>query len=244
MKTPVPMNLPYCYYLFDKIRDASIPAVVREQAIESWAKYYDAPKVDPPPGWSRDWRRHKAIHNWVLPFRRWHTLAVDQSFHMNEMWNRRLYSLLGCCGDIVPIMYCEERHDFVIFKTAQRLYFFNKAPNTEDDINRIIALPYSENDLSNPAVLDAIYKHRWDLTGALYGRGNANAELLSVNDKYLKLLEFLKTEEGRLELKRRSLTVDPTTWPLEDRNDIDWLVRRIWRGSRKPMNKPEADGHW
>lgn len=232
------MDLPYCYYVSRQIHDRVVPPVVREEAVESWNKTCIFPKVNPPLGWSSDWGRHTSIRNWVLPFPRWRTLSVDKQFHFIETWNRLLRSNLGCRGDIVPIMYNERKHDFVIFKIAYRIYFFNRGPAGQGDMHRIWALPYSEYDLSNPAVLDAVYQSRWYSGGPLCSRGNADMALLGINEAYLKLLDFIKTADGQSELTKRSLADDSRTWSPSDRREIRVIVQWKWRESHRRMNDP------
>jgi len=100
-------------------------------------------------------------------------------------------SRIGSRGDIVPIMYNEAKHDFVIFKIAYRIYFFNRGPARGEGEHRIWVLPYSERELSNPAVLEAIYERTWYL-GDLSLRcfDNANGKLLGIVGGYLMLWTF------------------------------------------------------
>jgi len=242
-RSPIPTNLPYCYYLTEKIHERIVPSIVREEALKGWNKGRTFPKVVPPSGWSSDWRGYPSIHNWVLPFPRWRTLAVDRVFHVYETWNRVVRARIGTRGDIVPIMYCERKDDFVIFKIAQRVYYFNGGPFGEDDEPRIWALPYSEQDLSDPAVLAEIYRNRWRHSGPLDIRGydNAGTTLLRINEEYLRLLDFLKTADGRVELSKRSLAEDPRTWSSSDRGEIRGIVNWVWRGSHRRMNDIRDD---
>ncbi len=152
------------------IYDTTVPLIVLEEALERWDKACALPKVTPPPGWSSDWRQNTKVQNWVLPFIRWRTLAVDQDFHQDYTWNRDLHATIGSRGDIVPIMYCETEHDFVIFKIAQRIYRFNDLSYENDD-PRIWTLPYTEQDLSNPAVMAEVYRNRRLYGGPLCNRG-------------------------------------------------------------------------
>ncbi len=48
--------------------------------------------------------------------------------------------------------------------------------------------------------------------------------LLEINDEHLRLLEFLKTSEGRMELIKRSLADDPRAWSPEDRRIFSVLL--------------------
>ncbi len=230
IQSPVPMNLPYCYYRPDVNHVKTVPPIVLEEVLRGWDKAYTFPKVVPPPGWSSDWRRNSKIRHWVLPFPRWRALSVDQEFHIYETSNRIVRAKIGSHGDIVPIMYSENKHDFVIFKIGQRIYSFNK-PDAEDDEPRIWTLSYSEQDLSNPVILAEVYENGWYRGGPLSIRSYdfAGAQLLEINDEYLKLEDFLKTDDGRMELAKRSLGEDPRTWPPDDRGEIQGFVNWKWR---------------
>jgi len=246
-QSPVPTNLPYCYYLADKIHERIVPSIVLEEAIENWDKSLGFPKVIPPPGWSSEWRSNRSIQNWVLPFPRWRTLAVDKRFHNVETWNRVLRAMIGTHEDIVPIMFSERKHDFVIFRIAERIYFFNRGRYGPDDDHRIWALPCSMQDLSNPALLAAVERQRW-YSGPLCGRvyDCAESALLHITEGYLLLLDFLDTDDGRLELVRRSLADDPRSWSPKDREDIQFNIKQRWRKSHRPMNdrpKKEDDDY-
>ncbi len=161
---------------------------------------------------------------------------MDQVYHLYETYNRDLRARIGSYGDIVPIMYCEGKHDFVIFKIAQRIYYFNGGPFDVDDEPRIWALPYSEQDLSNPAVLAEIYQNRWRHSGPLCDRhyDGAIMALLKINEEYLRLLDFLKTDDGLTELAKESLANDPRTWLPAVRKKIQIGTNWRWRGVHRP----------
>ncbi|KLO09771.1 hypothetical protein SCHPADRAFT_943357 [Schizopora paradoxa] len=123
IQNPIPMRLPHCYYLSNKILDAIVPPIVREEAIESWCNSLGFADINPPRGWSTDWRRNTSLHHWVLPFPRWCTLSVDKRLEQVDMMNCYIRGRLGSLGDIIPLMYYERKHDFVIFKISQRIYY-------------------------------------------------------------------------------------------------------------------------
>jgi len=120
------MDLPRCYNTRENIHEGAVPIDVRDEAFEMWGQTRYFPKFDPPAGWSSDWALCSSLQNWVLPFPRWRTLSVDEAYHNEETWNRLLRFDLGTSGDIniVPIMYKEPNHHFVIFTIAQRIYYF------------------------------------------------------------------------------------------------------------------------
>ncbi|KLO09772.1 hypothetical protein SCHPADRAFT_1000017 [Schizopora paradoxa] len=234
VQTRIPMRLPYCYYLSSKIHDRIVPSVVREEAIESWSTSGFA-DIIPPRGWSTDWRQNTSLQNWILPFPRWRTLSIDEEFHIFETWNRLIRARLGSLGDIIPLMYCESKHDFVIFKIAQRLYFFNRGPYGDDNAHRIWALPFSIQDLSNPEVILEVELQRWH-SGPLCDRTSVDSMLSGLREGYLRLLEFLKSDDGRAMLAKRALNENPRTWVPTERREIQMLVLRRWRISHKKMN--------
>ncbi|KLO09770.1 hypothetical protein SCHPADRAFT_1000015 [Schizopora paradoxa] len=238
-KTRIPMRLPHCYYLSSKIHDRIVPSVVREEAIESWSKTsgFTLADINPPRGWSKDWRQNNSLQNWVLPFPRWCTLSVDKTFHDFETWNRFIRVSLGSLGDIIPLMYCEKKHDFVIFRIAHRLYYFNRGPYDDDDAHRIWALPFSIQDLSDPKVIRGVELRMWHsgpLCSHIYS--TADTMLVDLREEYLWLLEFMKSEDGRAILAKRALNEDPRTWTPTEREEIDMIVHRRWKISHKRMN--------
>lgn len=232
------MDLPYCYYLSDKIHERIVPSVVQEEAIENWSLSPGFTIISPSLGWSSDWKRNASTQNWVLPFPRWRTQSVDKQFHVFETWNRFIRCRLGSRGDMIPIMYHERKHDFVIFRIARRVYLFNKGPYGQDDEHRIRAQPYSTQDLSNPAVLWTVEQERW-YSGTLGMRHHRYEEtmLSDLTEGYSCLLNFLKTDLGRMELTDRSLTGDPRTWKPTDRTEMQDLVRGRWFMEHQRMNE-------
>jgi len=237
----VPMILPHCYHCPDEIYEGNVPAAVRYEAITTWDCRHDFPKVRPPPGWSSDWSSHSCLQNWVLPFPRWRTLAADQQFHYDETWNRVLHSRLGH-GDIIPIMYKEEDDDFVIFRIANRIYYFLRGPLVDEAGHFIRALPYSVQELSDPEALMHLWDNKW-VRGPLYSRGRDTAAmmLLCRNQVYLWLLDYLKTDAARRELLNRSLSDDLRAWPLDDRREMLWKAEQLWDATHKQMNPPAED---
>ncbi len=235
MKSPIPMDLPHCYHFPDKIREGAVPAIVLEEAIDRWDKASAFPKIDPPPGWSSDWKQNRSIHNWVFPFPRWRTLAVDQEFHYQETWIRILQSTLGH-GDIIPVLYHKDNHDLVIFRIAARLYYFLRGPPLDEHEHRIRALPFSVQDLSNPYNLAHLWRSRWR-NGSLSNRDDSPALiLLSRTQECLSVLDYLKTDSGRKQLSELSLSDDLNSWSLDERRKIYRKARDRWRAAHKRMN--------
>lgn len=236
MKASLPMDLPCCYYVPDKIREGTVPAYVLEEAINSWDKDDTFPKIEAPPGWSSDWRSHRSIQNWVFPYPRWRALSADEACHYEETWIRLLQFRLGN-GDIVPIMYHKDNHDFVIFRIANRLYYFLRGPPLNEHEHRILALPLSVQDLSNPHSLMHLWQTRWR-SGPLCNFGDiaASGHLMRIQE-CLAVLDYLKTDTGQKQLAELSLTVDMRSWSLEDRRTIFWEAMCRWRTMHVRMNK-------
>lgn len=233
------MVIPCCYYFADKTNTGVVPTAVLTEAAESWDRALEYTQAVPPAGWSSDWKRYPFLQNWVLPFPRWRTLAVDQHFHSYETWNRFVRTRLGSRGDIVPIMYNERKPDLVIFKIARRVYYFNRAGDDE----KILALLCSVHELWNPAVLAVIYSRRKEVDGPSYSRNcdDQGRGLVKLALARMRLLKFLGTDYGREELSERSLGEDPWTWPTEQRKKIQDVILSRWYKSHKPMNYPVED---
>ncbi len=118
----------------------------------------------------------------------------------------------------------------------------------EDDEPRIWALPHSEQDLSNPAVLAEVYQNRWHYGGPLCNRHYdvANTALLKINEEYMRLFDFLKTDDGRMELAKESLVDDtePRTWLPAARKEIQKAANERWRESHRPWDDEDEYYCW
>jgi len=245
--SPVTTILPRCYYFPDEIYEGHVPTAVLEETLNKWDCIHGFRKVNAPPGWSSDWRRHTSMQNWVLPFPRWRTLEVDRVsediYGVHEAWNRVIQSRLGD-GDIIPIMYHEDNNDFIVFRIADtsRIYCFLRGPPMIEEGHIIRPLPYSVQDFSNPDVIGEVWRHRW-VSGPLRSRDEdfAATILLSSNQGHSDLLDYLKTVPGRQELLDRSLLDDMRTWPMEDRREMLTKARDWWDATHKCMNSPQDD---
>ncbi len=241
------MILPLCYYCPDDIYEGHVPEAVLEEAFNKWDSIRGFPKVNAPPGWSSDWRRHTSMQNWVLPFSRWRTLEVDRvpdsACGVHEAWIRVIQTRLGHC-DIVPIMYHEGNNNFIVFRVADtnRIYCFLRAPPMTEDDHIIRPLPYSVQDFSSPDVMRHLWRSRWR-PGPLRTQNDdfAASMLLSTDQDHSDLLDYLKSDPGRRELLDRSLSDDLRTWPLEDRREMLRKGRDWWDAMHKLMNSPQDD---
>lgn len=236
------MDLPHCYYVRNEIHEGAVPAVVKEEAFGNWDTASDLPKCHPPPGWSSNWALCTSLQNWVLPFPRWRTLSMDKAYHNRETWNRLLRVRLGSDGDISPIMYETKNHHFVIFRIAQRIYYFLRGPPGDPTEHRIRALPNSANDLSDPLQLAQLSRERW-VSGHLSNRGtdSASSLFLGRTEECLKVLDYLETDAGRTELSGRRMSDDMRTWGLDDREELHRSAKNRWNISHTPMNIPEEE---
>jgi len=232
------MDLPRAYDTRENIHEGAVPIDVRGEAFKMWDQSRYFPKFDPPTGWSSDWTLCSSLQNWVLPFPRWRTLSVDQAYHYKETWNRLLRFDLGTSGGIVPIMYGEENHHFVIFSIAHRLYYFLRGPPGEDDQeHRIWALPFSADDLSDPDRLSELSRRKWRKGPLCKGyRDEAAMMCMDRTEECLKVLDFLKTDSGRQKLLELSMSDDLRTWSEDDRRQIHESALRHWEASHTPMN--------
>lgn len=61
--------------------------------------------------------------------------------------------------------------------------------------------------------------------------------LSDLTEGYSLLLNFLKTDDGRMELTNRSLSGDPRTWKPTDRAEMQKFAEKGWRISHKRMNE-------
>lgn len=240
-KAPMPMDLPHCYFVPDKIREGTVPGLVLEESIDRWDNDVAFSKIVPPPGWSSDWKNNRSIQNWVFSFPRWRTLSVDQAFHYDETWTRMLQFRLGN-GDIIPIMYHEDNHDFVIFRIANRVYHFLRGPPLDEDLHRIMALPFSAQDLSSPNSLTHLWNERWR-NGPLCNHSEDSPALsfLRRTEECLTVLDYLKTDSGRQQLTELSLSDDMRTWSLDDRRKMYMEANRRRWDAHKSMNSPQDD---
>ena len=226
-----------CYHLCEQIHEGSVPLCVQEETIAAWDKALGLPKVIPPPGWSNDWEKHKSFQNWVFPFPRWRTLAADRLVPSSRTWVRDAQYKLGNACDIIPILYNEINHDFVIFKVDCRVYYFLRGPPGDPMDHLVCTLPFTVQELSNPDVLKHVWLNRWR-RGRLCDGGcdDSKYHLMDLTHGCLAVLDYVKTEEGQQELRRRSLTEDLRTWSLDDRYDMFGKAKEVYEASQKVMN--------
>ena len=207
--------------LFDE-DDALIPRCVVEESMQYWRSCYSPLVI--PEGWSNDWENNEFLQEWLAPKSLWGITDYDLSGE--SYWIILIRTRLMILGDIIPVIYYKESHDFVIFRVGNRGYYFCDMMDDADDLYHIGSLLIDFERPLDPWYLNEVAnnRRRGDLDFRFGDVGMRRFRSHCITTSWL--LEYVKTDEGK-DLKRRwSISDNPKEWGFDD-----W--KRLKQGCRE-----------